>query len=679
MVDAMHAPESNGLPEGARRLSEVVECDEPLRRLVDALLGRIVLVNDIGAARRVQQIAPGHYTAVTPQGDVLAASGALTTGAPGKAAGLIGRMTEMTQLNGRLSELVGRAERLEAAVKNLEQQAIEVDMRRRDAVAKHAELGKEHHQVERDLSRIDETLRALAEERTVIGRERETLSDDIEASLSQEAELKETLADLSSKQDEANQRISERSGEVDRLAAEAREASEKLNAARIEQARRREELTSAEDRVRGLEGTARDLENQLNAVTAQIEDNTRRQNESRNRLDEVQPELGRLQEDAAAASKEIERLDAQRREKRHELTGVTEKTHVERVALQKLEGELQDSRMQENESRFQMETIAGRIEEDYNQDIAHIHAEVIRFEKAAEEAGVPRPHELPEAEQEAAMARMDELAAEVDEAIRPYLNWREDVGNPDELNKEVEDLRERIRKLGNVNLDSIADEQALQERHEFLVEQQRDLEQAKTKLEEVIERINVYSRNRFLEVFTDIRENFQETFRKLFGGGRADVVLENEEEPLDSGIEITARPPGKENRSITLLSGGEKTMTTVALLFAIFKAKPSPFCVLDEVDAALDEANIDRFVAMLQEFLDESQFLIVTHSKRTMSAAGTIYGVTMQQSGVSKKIAVSFESSTQELVAESEAEAEAAEEIADVVADGDREMAMVEG
>jgi chromosome segregation protein len=162
-------------------------------------------------------------------------------------------------------------------------------------------------------------------------------------------------------------------------------------------------------------------------------------------------------------------------------------------------------------------------------------------------------------------------------------------------------------------------------------------------LEQLITRINKESREKFEVTFEQIRDNFQQLFRKLFGGGKADILLENPEDILESGIEIVARPPGKETRTISLLSGGEKTMTAIALLFSVFKSKPSPFCVLDEVDAALDEANNERFNLIVQDFQKQSQFVIITHSKRTMSIADVLYGITMQTQGVSKKISVQFE------------------------------------
>jgi chromosome segregation protein len=173
--------------------------------------------------------------------------------------------------------------------------------------------------------------------------------------------------------------------------------------------------------------------------------------------------------------------------------------------------------------------------------------------------------------------------------------------------------------------------------------QLNDLNQSKATLDEIIRKINQDSQRMFMETLDAVRGHFGELFRKLFGGGRADILLENETNVLESGIEIVARPPGKELRSLSLLSGGEKTLTTVALLMAVFRSKPTPFCVLDEVDAALDEANIDRYATLLRDFSREAQFIMITHSKRSMTCADVLYGVTMQESGVSKRVSVRFE------------------------------------
>ena len=233
------------------------------------------------------------------------------------------------------------------------------------------------------------------------------------------------------------------------------------------------------------------------------------------------------------------------------------------------------------------------------------------------------------------------------------------------VSEEIKQLREKIQRLGNVNLDAIGEQDELEQREKFLTDQVGDLTNSKLQLEELINTINLESSARFEQTFNAVREHFQGMFRKLFGGGKADVYLETELEDktppeigadgqpilrdkkkidvLDAGIEIIARPPGKQPVIISQLSGGEKTMTCVALLMSIFKSKPSPFCILDEVDAALDEANNQRFNMIVQEFLDQSQFIIITHSKRTMQIADLMYGVTMQEQGVSKRVSVKFD------------------------------------
>ncbi len=211
------------------------------------------------------------------------------------------------------------------------------------------------------------------------------------------------------------------------------------------------------------------------------------------------------------------------------------------------------------------------------------------------------------------------------------------------VEQEIADLRARLNSIGNVNLDALAELEELETRHTSLSTQHQDLSAAKASLEEIIDKINEDSRRLFADTLELVRGHFQSLFRKLFGGGQADIVLDPTADVLDSGIEIVARPPGKEPRSISLLSGGEKTLTCVAMLLAIFRSRPSPFCVLDEVDAALDEANIERFIGVLQEFAAWTQFIVVTHSKKTMTCANTLYGVTMQESGISKRVSVRFE------------------------------------
>ncbi len=268
-----------------------------------------------------------------------------------------------------------------------------------------------------------------------------------------------------------------------------------------------------------------------------------------------------------------------------------------RGRIRKLESKLHARELAAGESRHALATLEERMREDYGLDLASL------LEQPAPELDISRS------------------AAD----------------------REIAELRGKLNSIGAVNLDALEELTQLEARFATLDAQHRDLSTAKSELEEAIHKINADCRKLFGDTLEVVRGYFQSLFRKLFGGGQADIVLEEGVDILESGIEIVARPPGKEPRSISLLSGGEKTLTCVALLMSIFRSRPSPFCVLDEVDAALDEANIERFVNVLTEFLAWTQFIVVTHSKKTMVCAGAIHGITMQESGISKRVSVRFD------------------------------------
>jgi len=210
----------------------------------------------------------------------------------------------------------------------------------------------------------------------------------------------------------------------------------------------------------------------------------------------------------------------------------------------------------------------------------------------------------------------------------------------EELQKLIAELARQLDNMGPVNLDAVQEYDELEERYKFLEAQNTDLTNSRRELLDVIAKINSTTKKRFAETFAQVRANFKEMFAELFDGGRADLSLLDENDPLNCGIEISAKPPGKQLQSVSLLSGGERAMTAVALLFAIYMVRPSPFCVLDEIDAPLDESNINRFIRMLDRFIAQSQFVIITHNKRTIAKADILYGVTMEERGVSKLVGV---------------------------------------
>ena len=285
-------------------------------------------------------------------------------------------------------------------------------------------------------------------------------------------------------------------------------------------------------------------------------------------------------------------------------------------------GELQDRRAQGQvrESQFQMkiDNLLEHISRSYQIDLRGFAPDEAAFEKTLR-AQVKRNEKL----EGGAPATPDspELA-------------------PPNLEKVIADLRTQLDNMGPVNLEAVHEYDELEERYKFLDAQNTDLTNSQRELLDVIARINSTTRKLFADTFEQVRTNFREMFGELFRGGRADLSLLDENDPLNCGIEITAKPPGKQLQSVSLLSGGERAMTAVSLLFAIYMVRPSPFCILDEVDAALDENNINCFIRVLDRFVQQSQFIIITHNKRTIAKADVLYGVTMEERGVSKLVGV---------------------------------------
>ncbi|MFA5320258.1 MAG: hypothetical protein WC418_03665, partial [Candidatus Omnitrophota bacterium] len=280
----------------------------------------------------------------------------------------------------------------------------------------------------------------------------------------------------------------------------------------------------------------------------------------------------------------------------------------------KLRGGLKDSiyefQMRNQDVDFRISTVRERILQSYKIDLENMSA-------IPEETSVVPSGEDPQPRDAAALS-------------------------PEAMREEIQRLKDKINSYGNVNLVAIEEYDELKKRYDFLSQQQTDLVNGKAALHEAILKINRTTRKMFLDTFEKVKEEFKNFFRLLFNGGDAQVYLNDENDPLESGIEIVCRPPGKKLQNVLLLSGGEKSMAAIALIFAIFKVKPAPFCILDEIDAALDEANVDRYGRMLQEFSGISQFIVITHNKKTIANANVMYGITMQESGVSKIVSVKF-------------------------------------
>jgi chromosome segregation protein len=606
-----------GLPAhpGVVALAEsLVSCDNPdLAQLPAQLLGRTLIVRDLESARAVAALTTG-YRFVTLRGELLEPDGTLTVGTHHAETGILSRKSELRELRGEVAALDGRISETERDLAELRERTAAFDEQAEQSQWEIDRLGEEAADLHTRLGEHRERRTSLHEEVTDSQTEITRLESDIEAQRLRWEEAKAVAAGADSRVQDLHARI--QAGE-----RELREREARRERLQEERATAKEALGTVEERLKGLrarhEQTAADLaqrRQEREQAAGQVASTRARLLESQQTMLRASAALARLYLDKEAAERRLAAASAERDERRAERRRLQDDSQEARAAWEERKDQAHQRELQVNDLRHRRDTLMGRMREDYQIDLADL------YEKRPSAGGAcPTPvGQAPPAE-----------------AAAPPLDAAQ-------VNEEIAELRRKLARLGAVNLDALQELTDLEARAASLQAQYDDLASAKRSLEEIIAKINDDSRKLFTETFAAIRTNFQELFRKLFGGGMADIVLEDEADILESGIEIIARPPGKELRSISLMSGGEKTMTAVALLLAIFRSKPSPFCILDEVDAALDEANIGRFTSVLRDFLDRSHFIIVTHSKRTMSVADVLYGITMQESGISKRVAVDF-------------------------------------
>ncbi len=575
-----------------------VEYDPKIRNAVEYLLHSTVIVESLDDAVRIAREVKRFPRLVTLDGEVVTSAGAVTGGRTRhESRGLLGRSAEITELE----EKVAKAD------------------------AELARLGNERGEVADAIQNLGAQVKNLQEQETALHKtinelgvaiarhttELDNLAQSGESLTAQEQELQEQRASLVAKREEALARMTTLEGAGQTLQGHISEAQEAAAQARQRLAAIGGEL--ADLRVRIAEHTQQYEEALREAQRLQREEeNARHEAERRvNLAGELRDKQGELEKEIADNVERSKALSESREEVRvkvNEAENERQKLLDENDALEKRLRSLRDVSKEAQARLHQLEL-----------DLRQREDRIAYFQQRIRE------------EYELTLASLPESEVGVDEYGR------------EEREERVNDLRGKLHRMGDVNLTAIEEYEALERRHEFLANQAADLEKAKETLMSVVARSDKLIREMFLATFQAVSDNFRNYFRQLFGGGQARVYLLNEEDPLESGIEIEARPPGKKPQSIALLSGGEKALTSIALLFSIFKAKPSPFCVLDEVDAPLDDANIGRFLSLLDEFSELSQFVIITHNKQTMAHAGALYGVTMQERGVSQLVSVRFD------------------------------------
>ena len=586
-----------GRPGVLGRGDRFVETQPRFAPLAKRLLGRTWFVEKLAHAMQLAHSVGRGLSCVTLSGELLEPDGTLTVGPRSASSGLISRRSQLRALQTQLGESQTAMDAAQAAVAKLTEQ-----------------IADQQRQVDRQSAEHQQAIDALAENRVAIAsaderrsqldQQRAGLDAELQTADGQHAAALQRLAEAQAKRNQLDAGLSEMESEVaglgqqiDRLEGCRVAASRETTEIKVELAKCEERLRNLRARMRQFEESRQERHRAIDEAREHLAECIQRGEASRWSILRAEAEIADLylrKETFAAQTVDLVNRREAFHQQRTTLAAEIQKVHGR---VRKLEDKIHAVDLAANEVRHERNGLADRMREDYGIELSELEHDPSAEEQHQREA----------------------------------------------VQQEIEELRQKINNLGSVNLEALEELDQLETRHTTLADQHRDLSNAKASLEKIIDRIDTDSRRLFSETLNVVKEHFQTLFRDLFGGGHADIVLEENVDILDSGIEIVARPPGKEPRSISLLSGGEKTMTCVALLLAIFRSRPSPFCVLDEVDAALDEANIDRFTQVLQSFLAWTQFIIVTHSKKTMTCANTIYGVTMQESGVSKQVSVRFE------------------------------------
>ena len=652
--------------EGVERLVDVVDCTEDRRSALESLISDCVVVDDADRALTLLEDGlPEGARVVTRAGDCIAPGGVWAAGEP-ESGSLISRRSELAELADEIDEMTGQLEELEAERKERTERIRELRQEKNRHASEKSELGTKENDLRREISLLASKQEQRQEERELVQSEAESLEEDLDRS---EKALQEARKNLTAAGKEREQKQDELDGMQDRVQNQKEEREDlasELSELRNELGRIEEQQNSRRDLVRRLKRQIEQRQNELKRIENELEGSTEQREEAVETIQTSREERERLEQEKTKLESRKSSRSEECRQVRQRIVELQQKLDEVSDRREKAHEKLQQLRMEENESRVKLENLYERIKEESDIDIKvlelrpeHWEENPLFFDAEIEEyyeEPEPEPEtvaqwyrEAEEQSEEDGEAEEDKVeliplaeAAELREEVleianSPDTNW-------DELDERADELRRKLEKMGGANLDAIDEQDELEQRAEFLANQREDLEEARQHELEIIRELSRKSRENFLETFNAVRENFQVLVRKLFGGGSGDIMLDDEaEDVLEAGIEITVRPPGKENRSITLLSGGEKALSAVALLFSIFESKPSPFCLLDEVDAPLDEANVGRFLSMLEDYSEDTQFVIVTHNKTTMSAAETLYGISLQEDGVSNKVAVNFE------------------------------------
>ncbi len=619
--------------DGVTPILDVLRLEGKAKGWIDEALGHVFIVETVAQARALQQEHPG-CAFVTPQGESISTSGVIHGGSTRQAKeSILQKQAEIQKLKETLKQQEGAQQQAQSEVHQLEQavQAKETEREELQETIQQHKLNRSRMEDQRrlatmEIQRVSGRVKNLERESQDLTQRQETLSADLErlrddqTAKQQEMEAAQgALAEAESSLETLSEEESASAARLNQLRTDLaleEQAEQALREQRSPMAGRLEELSQLQRRH---ENEIASQEERLAAIETENAELTEVVTQSQEEVAEVEQQLQASFENRKSAQQKVRDLEDLLARKNQERSALQEQRGREEVRTTQLD--------------LRVENITSTIAERYQVEIAMFrpdsHQLLLALESQRARNRRSRTNRIQESEAQPEVS-VDSETGEVQEKSEPDWGF---------IEASVMEMRRKLDSMGPVNLDAIQEFEETEERLQFLNEQHSDLTNSKEELLRVLAKINTESRKQFAETFLRVRDNFKLMFRELFGeSAKADLILLDEEDPLESGIDIIAKPPGKKLQTISLLSGGERSMTAVALLFAIYMVKPSPFCVLDELDAPLDEANIARFVKMLDRFISQSQFVIITHSKCTMNRADVMYGVTMEEFGVSKPV-----------------------------------------
>ncbi|MFQ5671706.1 MAG: chromosome segregation protein SMC [Nitrospinales bacterium] len=581
----------NGNPAVLGKMKDLIQCREEYRPLIEQLLGDVVLVQDLETAMTLHTRPDFRGVVVTRNGEVIDSQGVISGGeGSGGSAGLLARKREMDDLAVQVAALKQELDSLDRLHGELTGQlsGLEENINQIRPAVHEAEIAQANSR--KDLEQLKKETERLREKLSVLDYERES------ANFGELAAEEQALARDTALAEE------EKTGEEERLET-LRKDLQVFKEALEEKSAQANEVKVA---IASLQGRRDILLLDINRLLQQ-QDSLRRRIEQRERdLQGNAAKIDAHKEEIESREKEVLQCAREKDRLAEELAGEEENLGEKEETL----------RREEQESR----TVSKRVQE--------LTEALSKLDLKRSEIKIQSSHLAEQAFEDFNVSVKEMLSlydGEVDEA---------------ETEEALRTLKDKIAKMGEVNLAAVSEFEQTNERHGFLKRQTDDLAESVRILQTAIETINRTTRRRFLETFHQVDEQFQAIYARLFQGGKAQLVLCDESDPLESGVEISAQPPGKKMQNLSLLSGGEKAMTAIALVFALLKVRPSPFCLLDEVDAPLDELNVVRFQEILKELAGDTQFILITHNQKTMSFANVLYGVTMEEKGVSKVVSV---------------------------------------